>query len=63
MEHFGGVEAALARREAWMAAHPTEVAWMTDLSERVASRRRELASTAEQHPSDHILRLVGPPPL
>lgn len=60
---FGEVEAAVTRRETWMAEHPTEVNWQADLSEQVAARRRDLALSAERHPSPHVLRLVGPPPL
>ncbi|MGI8685366.1 MAG: AAA family ATPase [Acidimicrobiales bacterium] len=55
--------AAQAARDAWLAEHPVEVAWMEDLAERVAERRSELALAAEEHPPAHVLRLLGPPPV
>ncbi len=57
------VVAAVTARERWMAEHPVEVAWMEDLADRVSARRSELALAAEERPPDHMLRLVGPPPV
>lgn len=60
---FREVVAAGEARDAWMAEHPVEVAWMEDLAERVAERQSELALAAEDHRPAHVLRLLGPPPV
>ena len=60
---FRELVAAGEARDAWIAEHPVEVAWMEDLAERVAERRSELALAAEEHRPAHILRLLGPAPV
>ena len=60
---FRELVAAGEVRDAWMAEHPVEVAWMEDLAERVAERRSELALAAEEHRPAHVLRLLGAPPV
>lgn len=62
VERLTEVQVAVARRDSWLAEHPSEVAWEADLAERVADRRRDLAVAAERDQPDHVVRLLGPPP-
>ncbi|HSH61873.1 MAG TPA: hypothetical protein VK988_19940, partial [Acidimicrobiales bacterium] len=62
IEHLVEVQVAVARRDLWVAHHPTEVKWEAHLRKRVAARRRDLALAAERDQPAHVVRLVGPPP-
>ena len=54
-------EQGQARREAWLAEHPTEAAWLSDLGNRVTKRRDELGRNAEESLPQHVVRLIGRP--
>ena len=54
-------ERAQARREEWLAEHPTEATWLSDLGNRVTKRRDELGRDAEESLPEHVVRLIGRP--
>lgn len=55
------MEAQQAGREAILARQPAEVVWERELRRRIAERTKELGSHALHDPSEHLLRLLGPP--
>ena len=49
-------------REAWLRAHPVDVAHEADLARRIGDRGRQLLDAALADPPPHVIRLIGHPP-
>ena len=61
-ELLAELESAAEHRTVWLAEHPTEVVWRSDLVRRIRDRVAALAEKAVADPPDHVLRIVGAPP-